>query len=697
MQWARGLLIGVTESVVRFNYLSESGLIDFLLFLAVLGAVYFQSRGSQEEAILSFVPKTKPIPPRLRNLWWVKAMPRVTLGLGLLAAIVLPLLITLPSRHLLYSTVIGFAICALSVTVITGWSGQLSLSQMAFAGIGALSAATFNRGVELDIGWRGTRIIDFEAGGLPFIASMFLAALFTAAVAAIIGIGALRVRGLMLAVSTFAFAIASTQYLFRRPFFSGGNTSSVPFKRGTLFGLDLTSQRTYYYFTLASFVLAYIVVSRLRKSGIGRRTIAVRDNANSAAAYTVSPIRAKLTAFALAGGIAGFGGAVLGGLIQNIRYTESLFRVEDSLRVVGMAVIGGLGSATGPILGALWVEGLPAFFGDNELIPLLSSSVGLLLVIMYLPGGFVQIGYSIRDAILNWYDARLPDEGTTKTVHDASVVIQTNVLDRGVIPPIALQAKDINVRFGGNLAVADASIVVNRDEIVGLIGTNGAGKSTMMNAIGGFVPSSGNVDLFGREMAHTTAPRRARLGLGRTFQAATLFPELSVRETVMVALEARGRTPFVSTALHLPHTFANERKREADAGELIDWLGLGRYAEHYISDLSTGTRRIVELAGLLALDARILCLDEPTAGVAQRETEAFGPLLKRIREELGASILIIEHDMPLIMSISDRVYCLESGSVIAEGPPDDVRSNPLVISSYLGTDERAIARSDAGD
>ena len=168
-----------------------------------------------------------------------------------------------------------------------------------------------------------------------------------------------------------------------------------------------------------------------------------------------------------------------------------------------------------------------------------------------------------------------------------------------------------------------------------------------------------------------------------------------MRDTVLVALEARGRTGILSTALFLPPAIKRERARRAEAEELIDFLGLGRYADNYIGDLSTGTRRIVELAGLLALDARFLCLDEPTAGVAQRETEAFGPLILEVRRELGASMLVIEHDMPLIMSISDRVYCLDVGRLIAEGTPDAVRHDTAVVASYLGTDERAIARSGA--
>ena len=169
-----------------------------------------------------------------------------------------------------------------------------------------------------------------------------------------------------------------------------------------------------------------------------------------------------------------------------------------------------------------------------------------------------------------------------------------------------------------------------------------------------------------------------------------MFPELTVRETVQLALEARGRTGLVSVALCLPSGYRNERKHQGDASELIDFLGLGRYADRYIAELSTGTRRIVELAGLLAMGARMLCLDEPTAGVAQREAEAFGPLILDLRRELDASMLIVEHDMSLLMTISDRVYCLETGTVIAEGTPDEIRNDPAVIASYLGTDERVL-------
>ncbi len=699
---AGGVLIGVSEALLRFNFISDPGLIDFLTFLAVLVAVFFQSRTQGETGVFSFAPKVRAVPERLKQVWWIRHLPRIGVaGLLVIGAVLvhLPGVSNLPSRQLLYATVLCFAICGASVTIITGWAGQLSLAQMTFAGIGALLAAGLNRGLSMDF-TVGTGFlpgdtlswdffdIRFQAGGVPFMVAIPLAALLAAAFAAVIGLGSLRVRGLNLAVTTFVFALAAEQYLFRRPFFSGGNSGSVPFRRGELFGLNLESQKSYYYVCLVGLLIVVAIAGRLRRSGIGRTTIAVRDNIDSASGYTVGPVRSKLSAFALAGGIAGLGGALLAGLVQNVPISERFFLVGDSLQLIGMVVIGGLGSVMGTVLGAVWIYGLPNLFDNSNAVALFSSSIGLLVVLMYFPGGLVQIGYSARNALIALAERRLGPDTGTKTVQTAPVASTRAVDGRPAVDPM-LAGHDISVRFGGVMAVSEATVVVRPEEVVGLIGTNGAGKSTFMNAVGGYVSSTGRVELLGEDITRYSSPRRARAGLGRTFQAASLFPELTVRETVQVALEARGRTPLVSTALYLPHTFAIERRQRAEADELIDFLGLGRYADSYISDLSTGTRRIVEITGLLALNARVLCLDEPTAGVAQRETEAFGPLITSIRRELGAAMLIIEHDMPLIMSISDRVYCLEAGKVIAEGTPGEVRNDPLVVASYLGTQEQS--------
>lgn len=690
-----GVALGVVEAVIRFNWYDQAGLVDFVLFLAVVIAVFFQSRGQREEAAtFSFAPRVTPVPDRLRAIWWVRHLGLLVGGATVLVAALVPVVVTQPSRHLLYTQILLFAIAALSLVVVTGWSGQLSLGQMAFAGTGALFAAACQRGLAIDIGWGDLRL-DAGVVPLPWGVSLLAGAAFAALVAVAVGLGALRVRGLLLAVTTFAFALAAQQYFYRRPFFSDGNTVSVPLERGSVLGIDLTSQRAFYWFSLAALVVVLLGVAHLRRTGVGRMTIAARDNPDGASAYTVGRARTKLTAFALAGGLAGLAGGLMASAIENVPLTERIFQVDDSLRLVSMVVIGGLTSVAGPVLGALWVVGLPAIFPDNDTIPLFSSSIGLLVLLLYFPGGLVQVGYSARDALVRWLDARLPiDEA--KHTHEPPASLGRATGHEAPVPGPALVVEEVRVRFGGIAAVDGVSLTVAADEVVGLIGTNGAGKTTLLDAMGGFVPAEGRVTLAGTDLTGRSAAARARAGLGRTFQAAALFPELTVRETVQVALEGRGRTGFLASALALPRSRRRERVRAAEAAELIDFLGLGRYADAYIADLSTGTRRIVELAGLLALDAQVLCLDEPTAGVAQRETEAFGPLILEIRRELGAAVVVIEHDIPLIMSISDRVYCLELGRVIAEGRPEQVRHDPAVVASYLGTDERSIDISTMG-
>ena len=694
-----GVVIGVAVNVFQWYYPAEAGLSSFVFFIGVVIAVYWQSR-SPEEGAMAFTPKVQPVPEHLGRIWWIRNLARITItGLVGIAFLLtwfhedLGFVDIPPSRFFLYSTVVVFALCAASVTVVTGWSGQLSLAQMAYAGLGGLLAFHLHTGFSMDVGIGETRFLKFELIGVTQGWAIIVASFITAAIAVLTGLSALRVRGLLLAVSTFAFAIAAQQYLYRRPIFSAGQrTPSI--ERGTFFGADLFDQRNFFYFTCAAALVVLVVLNHLRRSGIGRRMVAVRDNPDTAAAYAVSPTRTKLLSFGLAGWVAGMSGGLFANLLPSVRYSDAHFQIGDSLEVVGIAVIGGLGSITGAVLGAVWVKGLPAFWPDNDVVPLFTSSIGLLVVLMYFPGGFIQVANSARNGLIALAERRLGLVPTSGSTTDAPATLTALDHPDRPVPETTLAIDDVRVAFGGNLAVAGVSLEVGRDEIVGLIGTNGAGKSTLMNAVGGYVPSTGRVELLGEDITTKTPSQRAARGLGRTFQAATLFPELTVRETIQVALEARRRSSFVQSVLFLDGWA--ERRQRAEADELIDFLGLGRYADAFISDLSTGTRRIVELAGLLAVGAKVLCLDEPTAGVAQRETEAFGPLIKEVRRELGASMLIIEHDMPLILSISDRVYCLESGLVIAEGEPSAVRDDPAVVASYLGTDQRAIQRSDSG-
>jgi ABC-type branched-subunit amino acid transport system ATPase component/ABC-type branched-subunit amino acid transport system permease subunit len=261
----------------------------------------------------------------------------------------------------------------------------------------------------------------------------------------------------------------------------------------------------------------------------------------------------------------------------------------------------------------------------------------------------------------------------------------------------ALATAGLRRRFGGIVAVDSIDLQVAHGEIIGLLGHNGAGKTTLFDLISGFtVPDQGRVLLEGVDVTDLAPAERSVRGLARSFQEARLFPSLDVVETLSVALDRhlRGRGDgFVAASLRLPAATDTEKIVRARVADLIDQLGLGRYAHTATGHLSTGTRRIVELACMLAADPRVLLLDEPSAGVAQRETEHLGPLLRQVQQETGCSIVIIEHDMPLLSGLCDELVALERGAVIARGRPKDVLSHPRVLESYLGTDEAAIARS----
>ncbi|HAS11920.1 MAG TPA: hypothetical protein DCS55_15600 [Acidimicrobiaceae bacterium] len=265
--------------------------------------------------------------------------------------------------------------------------------------------------------------------------------------------------------------------------------------------------------------------------------------------------------------------------------------------------------------------------------------------------------------------------------------------DDGATP--ALQTFDVTRSFGGIMAVDHVSIEVAPNEILGIIGPNGAGKTTLFDLLSGFVPvDSGRVLLGGVDVTEQGAAGRARRGLGRSFQDARLFPSLTVQEALAVSMERwiTSRDP-ISAALHLPNAYDAEQKVARRVEELIALLGLDAYRSKFIRELSTGTRRVVDLAGLLAHRPSVIMLDEPSSGIAQREVEALGPMLERIRRETGASLVVIEHDMPLLRSVSDRLVAMDQGAVIATGPPDAVLEDPTIIESYLGPDDTAIHRS----
>ncbi|MEG3586909.1 MAG: MFS transporter [Actinomycetota bacterium] len=276
---------------------------------------------------------------------------------------------------------------------------------------------------------------------------------------------------------------------------------------------------------------------------------------------------------------------------------------------------------------------------------------------------------------------------------DASPMRTTELLEP--TSKVTLHADALTRRFGGIQAVSSVTFSVKEKEIVGVMGPNGAGKTTLFDLLSGFVPiNSGTVQLQNRDITTSSSAERARFGLGRSFQDARLFPSLTVSETIAVALErfTASRDP-ISAALHLPRSYESEKRVSSQVAELIGVMGLSAYQNKFIGELSTGTRRMVDLACVIAHRPLVVLLDEPSSGIAQKEAEALIPVLRRIRDEMGSSLVVIEHDIGLLSEISDRFIALDQGSVIARGTPEEVLNDPLVISSYLGTSKATIRRS----
>ena len=260
---------------------------------------------------------------------------------------------------------------------------------------------------------------------------------------------------------------------------------------------------------------------------------------------------------------------------------------------------------------------------------------------------------------------------------------------------MALQVRAMSISFGGVRALDGVDLDVAPGEIVGLIGPTGAGKTTLFDCISGLVPGQGSVAVGGRDVTTLAPHSRAHAGLGRSFQDARLFSSMTVLDSLRVAGERNAKRPpsIFATLLGLGGVPQQEQAATDRAMAVVEQFGLAAYRDKLIGELSTGTRRVVDLAGLMVQRPSVILLDEPSSGIAQRDAEALGPLLVQVRDELGCAMVIIEHDMPLLLGLVDRLYALETGRVIASGPPQQVVANERVVRSYLGDDPAAIERS----
>jgi ABC-type branched-subunit amino acid transport system ATPase component/ABC-type branched-subunit amino acid transport system permease subunit len=670
---AGGLLVGLVGQLVSAAT-SSAQQAELAVFALILTVVVLRGRAiagafDSGGAVTEDLPVTR-VPAPLRRAAIVRHRATLAvlgaLGLGLVWP-QLPLFDSAGDRFLL-SVVLIYAVVGVALTMLLGWGGQVSLGRFALVGLGAYVAARL-----APHGWSLTALV-LTAGAV------------CAAVMVVVGLPALRVRGLTLAVTTLGFAVVATDWLFRQPWVGSDKPFGLTVEPPRLApGLGTPrSELAAYYAALVVLTLGAGAAAALRRSNPGR-FLAVRDNERASAAFGITPAAVKLSVLAVSGFYAGAAGVLWANAWKSVSPVQ--FTADLSVAVLAIPVIGGLGSVGGALAAAALLYGgtffvgphVAAVFGDygNSLgFNLFLAGAGTTLVLLKFPTG-------LAGAAQAWWQRYLDRRA-------ASLVAAREA--PGATCPLVVRG--VRVRFGGILALDGPDIEVRPGEIVGLIGPNGAGKTTLMNVISGVVaPEAGSVRLFGTEVADLPTDLRAALGLGRSFQDASLFAGLTVVETLQVVIARRHKVGVVSAMLRAPWVRSVEARTRREAEEIAARFGLTPWADARVAELSTGTRRICELAAQVAARPKVVLLDEPTAGVAQREAEAFGPLLRRIREELECAMLIVEHDMPLLMGLCDRVYALEAGRVIAEGTPEELRDDPRVIASYLGTEEVAIRRS----
>jgi ABC-type branched-subunit amino acid transport system ATPase component/ABC-type branched-subunit amino acid transport system permease subunit len=696
---AGGVTLGLVYQVVSAET-NNAGTAELAVFGAILVIVFL--RGTAIARAYTFEGAAVPdlrgirVPASLRRSREVRWGPKVMLALALTVAVIFPHLpfFSHPGNQFLLVLVLIYALVGVGLTVLVGWAGQVSLGSVALVGIGAFLTARW-------AGHAGWNLLDI----------IVVTGFAGAAVSTVIGLPALRVRGVTLAVVTLGFAVIAPDWLFQTHWFAGPTpTTTVVNPVEVLPGIGhLNSQADMYYAVLVAVILSVVAARFLRQSSPGRTIIAVRDNERASSAFGIRPGRVKLSVFAVSGFLAAVAGVFWALTWQNISAAQ--FPADASIAVLALPVVGGIGSVGGTVAAAVMIYMGTFFVGPHVsgLFGSLGQNAGFLLLLGGLGIVGSMIGYpnGLAGAAQDWWQRRL----YRRAEPDAAPVVPASEEGPGARPwetrPLELipaprhgppgpaelaplEASGVVVRFGGIRALDGAAITVGRHEIIGLIGPNGSGKTTLMNAISGIIrPAQGSIRLFGTEVAGAPAELRAHLGVARSFQEATLFPGLTVIETVMVALRTNEGAAAASWWR------LGDGGRRARAMEIVTAFGLEAWADSLTVELSTGMRRICDLMAQVAAGPRLLLLDEPTAGVAQREAESFGPLVRRISQDLGCSVLIVEHDMPLLMGLCDRVYALEAGRVIAAGRPDQVRNDPVVIASYLGTDAAATQRSGA--
>lgn len=655
---AGGVGIGIAQAELQ-RYVQVQGLGDAVPFAAILLVIVLRGR---KLPLRSYVSERLP---RVTS-GHIPVLRMLILALVLIALVLW--ILPLPWLGAITYTLTG-AILLLSIVVVTGFAGQISLAQWAIAGCGALVTATL-----LNDGW-------------PFVPAIVLGALSGLPIGLVVGAAALRARGMSLALATLAFSVCIVSLVLSNNSFNGG-ASGLAVGTFSLFGVDLDATfhpERYATFVVVVFVVLAVLVANLRRGRAGRRMLAVRANERAAAALGVNVQGAKLAGFCISAVIAS-----IGGIVTVLKFPTALFAQFDtmtSINLVANGVFGGIGYTSGPLVGGVGQSGgvgseLLSQLGGSK-VQYLTVIFGVLtvLVIMRSPDGVVPMQAEQNGRVADFVRRHLGRPKQVRTTELAAT--DRAAVTSGRARETTLEVDGLSVTFGGVKALTDVTLSLRAGEILGIIGPNGAGKTTVVDALAGFVtPRAGTIRLDGRDITGWSPRRRARAGIGRAFQSLELFEDMTVHENLLVASDDGrwqawlhdliwpGRPTLSSAAVAAVHDF-----------------GLAPHLDREPGELSYGKRRLLAIVRAIAANPGVLLLDEPAAGLDERERDELENVIRRLARDWGMAVLLIEHDVRLVSAVSDRMVALDFGEVVAAGTPEDVRDDPTVRRAYLGIED----------
>jgi ABC-type branched-subunit amino acid transport system ATPase component/ABC-type branched-subunit amino acid transport system permease subunit len=555
---------------------------------------------------------------------------------------------TFANQYYLFLLTVG----ALTVTVgvglnvLIGLTGQVSFGHVGFFALGAYATAILTT----TFGW-------------SFWWTLPVALVLTGAIGSLLGLVALRVSGPYLAMVTIAFGFVVEYGVVEWQGLTGGQNGMMNIPYPAIGGWSIGERGV----SLAAIVLmglALILYARLTQSAWGLAMRAVRDSEVAAGSVGVNPLAVRTLAFVISAALAGVAGSFFASATTFV--TPSTFPFFQSILFVLVVIIGGAGRLYGPVIGAVIVVGLPEVLSGFAEYRVLMFGIMLLAVLLFAPGG-------IGGILARW--KRSAGEESPAAPVSAQLLLSTGAHKD------ALEVGNLGISFGGLQAVADLSLRVEVGKVTSIIGPNGAGKTTVLNMLCGFYrPETGYVRLGARELSGRPAFEVARAGVARTFQTPQLFDGMTVLENLLVAGQ-RGELGSPLSELASSMTSGPAQK----ARSLLSYVGYRGSVQRLARDLPHIDKRLLEIARALALRPSILMLDEPAAGLTVADKRQLAKLLRRIADG-GIAVVLIEHDMSLVMGISDHVVVLDAGKRIAQGRPDEVRNDPAVIGAYLGAD-----------